>query len=205
MTLGNAGACSSTNATSLCASSVEKSVSLSTAVVQVQGTKGISLGRILFDQGSEVCLVTREFCDRAKLNVISSDHVTRLHGISASNTPIELKYKVKVLLKSRYSNFKIAIEAEVIDKIPYCISRTCLSEVMTGFPYQFAETFELPYDFVDIMIGNEYVEYILGEKCHFMENICLTESRNSDVVSGSLPKASFLCEKFCGLTDVELR
>lgn len=85
------------NSTSLCALSSNKTVYLSTAMVKVQSIKGIELGRMLFDQGSEVSLVTREFCSYARLNVIQDGNVTKLYGIIP--TPMVLKGVTRFCVK----------------------------------------------------------------------------------------------------------
>ncbi|XP_065205496.1 uncharacterized protein LOC135835253 isoform X1 [Planococcus citri] len=57
-----------TTSTTMCAtSSARKCVLLSTAVVKVICGNKIELARVLFDQGSEISLVSREFCVRTKL------------------------------------------------------------------------------------------------------------------------------------------
>ncbi|XP_065213364.1 uncharacterized protein LOC135840665 [Planococcus citri] len=180
-----------------------KTVFLSTAVVEVKGKFGSELGRILIDLGSETTLITREFCTRAKLKIAKNDHPTILTGIS--NKSIELNSVTSCILRSRYSDFQISIDAEVIDKIPYKVSRNNVQEIIKNFPHNFAESSTLPYDDVDILLGSEYVEFVLAEKRYFVDGLCLRDSPFGYVISGAL-KSSLLAEKvsFCGLSNSEL-
>lgn len=182
-----------------------KVVILSTAVVKVQGMHGTTMGRVLMDPGSETSLITREFCDRARLKITKGDQTTMLIGIS--DNAVHLNSFVKCVLKSRLSDFSIAIEAEVINKIPYKVNRTDLRETINDLPFEFAENFELPYDGIDILLGSQYVEFVLSERRHFIEGMCLRESYFGFVASGSLTKSSsFLAQRvsYCGLTNSDL-
>ncbi|XP_065203143.1 uncharacterized protein LOC135833326 [Planococcus citri] len=200
---GQQGSIAMTN----CALSSNKTVFLSTAVVKIQGPKGIEKGRIFFDQGSEVSLVTREFCNRAKLNLTRSEEPTVLFGIH--NDSKTLEYGTQFVIKSRLSDFSIAVSAEVVDKIPYSVNRSDVKSVLGNFPYQFAESLDLPYNTVDVLLGSEYVEFVLKEKRYFFEGICLRDSHFGFVISGSARKTTFFSEKasfssFCGLSNNEL-
>lgn len=69
-----------TTAMSTCAlGSNSKTVFLATAVVNVRGANGTQLGRIFIDHGSQATLISKEFCDHAKLNLIKKE-VGRYHG-----------------------------------------------------------------------------------------------------------------------------
>ncbi|CAG7832840.1 unnamed protein product, partial [Allacma fusca] len=188
---------------SLCALGSSKSVFLSTAIVKVSDGYSSEYARVLFDQGSEVSLITREFCDRAKLKMINNPSPTSLIGINEK--PIELNKVVKCVLSSRFNDFRIAIDAEVIPRIPYSVNKQDIKEVISNFPHNFGEDFNLPHDSVDILLGSEYVEFVMAEKRFFVEGLCLRESKFGFVVSGSR-KASFCASKmsFCGLSNVEL-
>ncbi|XP_065204375.1 uncharacterized protein LOC135834427 [Planococcus citri] len=188
---------------SLCALGSSKSVFLSTAIVKVSDGYSSEYARVLFDQGSEVSLITREFCDRAKLKMINNPSPTSLIGINEK--PIELNKVVKCVLSSRFNDFHIAIDAEVIPRIPYSVNKQDIKEVISNFPHNFGEDFNLPHDSVDILLGSEYVEFVMAEKRFFVEGLCLRESKFGFVVSGSR-KASFCASKmsFCGLSNVEL-
>lgn len=135
-------------------------------------------------------LVTQEFCDRAKLRVHNNDQPTALVGIYGNSVTLDVT--TKFVLKSRFSDFSIAVEAKVINKIPYNVERGDLSNIINGFAVNYAESLGLPYDGVDILLGNEYVEFVLAECKHFVEGICLRESHFSYVISGSKKRSFFL-------------
>ena len=95
------------NVTKLCLLSCNKTVFLSTAIVHVVGRRGLTLGRVLLDQGSEVSLITRKFRNAASLDIVEGDQSTILVGIN--NVSLQLHNTLKCVLKSRFSDFSIAI------------------------------------------------------------------------------------------------
>ncbi|XP_065224392.1 uncharacterized protein LOC135848417 [Planococcus citri] len=124
------GSASTTN-TSACAFASSRSVILSTAIVKVQGKHGVTLGRVLFDQGSEASLISREFCEKANLKVVKSQVTTNLVGINDNSK--ELTHSSRFVLKSRYNSFSIVIDADVINKIPCSVSQHDISKIVENF------------------------------------------------------------------------
>ncbi|XP_065218644.1 uncharacterized protein LOC135844395 [Planococcus citri] len=183
--------------------SSNKTVFLSTAVVNVKSADGkVIPARILLDQGSETCLITRDICNRAKLPVLKNDNPITLIGIN--DTTKTLQHKTKFVLESRFSKFQMSIEADIVKKIPYSISRQNVGKILGKFSkLKFAESNELPYSSVDIILGAEYVEFVLGDQRHFYEGICLRDTHFGFIISGS-QKSSFLSTAYCGLTNVDI-
>ena len=194
----------STNIVSACALGNSKSVFLATAVVKVQSASGNKNGRVFFDQGSEMTLVTKEFCDRAKLKLIRNNSPVKLVGIT--NGSIEVNWSVNCCLRSRFSDYSIAITADVVEKIPYRVNKADIASVSVGFEYNLAESCDLPYDTVDVLIGSEYAEFILKDRRYFIDGLVYRESYFGYVVMGSTSRCSFFSEKqsFCGLSNSEL-
>lgn len=185
------------------ASTKHKVVFLSTAVVKLKSASGTRLARILLDPGSETTLICRNLCNIAKLPLTKNENPTVLVGIN--NDPSTLNSLTKFVLQSRYCNFSIAIEAEVISKIPYSVTRSNFVDIFDKFPkFKFAESNDLPYCNVDIVLGSEYVEWILEDQRQFYEDICLRNTKFGYVISGA-QKLSFLATKtYCGLSKVDV-
>ncbi|XP_065211046.1 uncharacterized protein LOC135839099 [Planococcus citri] len=200
----NSGSTATSSLGSVCALGSSKSVFLATAVVKVQGVNCTEMGRIFLDQGSEMTLITREFCERAKLKMERSESPTMLVGIT--NDTVQLNYCVSCVLRSRYSNFSIAIKAEVVEKIPYAVNKSNVKSVIEGFSLQFGESTDLPYSSVDILLGSEYAEFVLKDKRHFVDGLVFRESYFGYVISGSAERCSFFGQKlsFCGMSNLEL-
>ncbi len=180
-----------------------KVVFLSTAVVKIKSVSGTRLARVLLDPGSETTLIRRDLCNVAKLPLIKNDNPTVLVGINDDSCT--LNSLTKFVLQSRYCNFSIAVEAEVIDKIPYSVTRSNFIDVFEKFPkLKFAESNDLPHCNVDIVLGSEYVEFILEDQRQFYDSICLRNTKFGYVISGS-QKSSFLAAKtYCGMSKVDI-
>ncbi|XP_065219651.1 uncharacterized protein LOC135845113 [Planococcus citri] len=200
----NNGSTATSSLGSVCALGSSKSVFLATAVVKVQGVNCTEMGRIFLDQGSEMTLITREFCERAKLKMEKSESPTMLVGIT--NDTVQLNYSVPCVLRSRYSNFSIAIKAEVVEKIPYAVNKSNVKSVIEGFSLQFGESTDLPYSSVDILLGSEYAEFVLKDKRQFVDGLVFRDSYFGYVISGSAERCSFFGQRmsFCGMSNLEL-
>ncbi|CAG7676246.1 unnamed protein product [Allacma fusca] len=177
----------------------------SESVVDVVGGNSTEKARVFIDQGSEMTLVSKEFCKRAKLVLCKNDVPISLIGIT--NNSIDVTQSVKCVIKSRFTDFSLAISADVINKIPYKVNRSNVSKAVEGLKYDFGETCELPYDTADILLGSEYAEFIFLDKRHFIEGLVLRESQFGYLITGSSTKCSFFGQKsssFCGLSNLEL-
>jgi len=110
-----------------------------------------------------------------------------------------------VALESRYRNFKIAIEAEIVRKIlyevPYCELKTALS----NFPkLKYAESDDVPYPDCDILVGSEYVEFVLEEQKYFFEGPVIHDTKFGFVLSGATKSSSLATKSFCGVSTVDI-
>ncbi|XP_065222295.1 uncharacterized protein LOC135846875 [Planococcus citri] len=187
-------------------STSQKAVVLSTAVVQVINIRGKThLARILFDQGSQTSLVTLDFVKRANLGTFENQTPTVLVGVNSDSST--LNESSKFLLKSRFNNFQISVEAEVIGKIPCQVSRhKILTDITSHFGnLNFAENYNLPYGSVDIILGAEYVEFILESERKFIEDLCLRDSKFGYVILGSFRTTNLaISATYCGLSNIKL-
>ncbi len=108
-------------------------------------------------------------------------------------------------MQPRFSNFRIAIEADIISKIPYSVICSNFVDIMNNFPnVHFAKCNDLDYPEVDILLGAEYVEFVSEDRRQFVESICLCETKFGWVISGAL-KSSFPAHKlYSGLSMVDI-
>ena len=181
----------------------KKCVFLPTAVVKVKTGKSTLYARVMLDGCSENTLISRNYCNNAKLPILKNDNPTVLSGINEGSSI--LNSLTKFVLQSRYSSFTIAVEAEIIKKIPYNIPKSSVSKIVENLPnLKFAESDDVPYTEVDILLGAEYVEFIIEEQRHFIEGICLKNTKFGYVITGA-QRSSFLTTKsFCGMTKIDI-
>lgn len=124
-------------------------------------------------------------------------------GINQNSTILDST--TQLILQSRFSNFGIAIEAEVINKIPYTVSHSQILNITNNFlKLKFAESNALPYCEVDIVLGAEYVEFVLGDQRHFYEGIYLRNTKFGYIISGSQKSTFFTKTLYCCLSKIDI-
>lgn len=198
----NETASTSTKTSSLTTTASKSVITLlPSAVVYVEINSRRIKARLLLDACSEVSLISESFVRSCRIPTQKS--FMSVTGINASEMPSN--HLASLTIKSRFNDFRLTINANVIPQIPYKLNRkaleTSLQSLLPDLPYADSE---LGHDDIDILLGVEFVNFcLLGEK-RFVEKLCLEKSQFGWVVSGvALPKIHEQ-KKFCNLiVDVE--
>lgn len=185
-----------------------KIVPLSTAVVKVCVYSSYILARILLDAGSQAILITRNFVNHHSIRTIPSTEPTVLLGVNNKDTSSSksrvLDSTVNLVLQSLFSEFQIAISADVIPAaIPYKVSKNLYSLPSPLSNLNLAET-KLPYNSVDIVVGAEYYEFLIENERHFIEGLVLRNTKFGHVLSESFKSSLLSTKNYCGLSKIDV-
>lgn len=171
-------------------------VLLPSAVVNVQVGSKIIKARVLLDSCSQVNLVSESFVKKHK--IVSRSTLSTIACI----TPGDLNAcaAVSLSLKSRFGNFKLDIDADVVGRIPYEVSPNTIKMLENvKLNFELADC-SLPSSNVDILIGAKHTSKILLGNKSFVGDLCFEESCFGWVAEGPLerfPRVDKLC---CHLT-----
>ncbi|XP_040069808.1 uncharacterized protein LOC120842711 [Ixodes scapularis] len=137
-------------------------VLLQTAQVWAEGKQQRALTRILFDGGSQRTFVMEELSRKLQLEVVGEEDITIYPFGGAGNIIKEKRRRVRIWLRSQYSQKKHCLEALEIPEI--CSDHLLLPEsVVQGVQVQIAELADvtlppaqLTRHGIDILIGADY-------------------------------------------------
>jgi hypothetical protein len=118
-------------------------------------------------------LITESFVRHNHLTTYKSNTV--IAGIT--NDESASSRAATVIIKSRFNDFQLRVDANVIQKIPYKVNRETFKEIKSVLPHlDYAES-DVGHEDVEILLGVEFVNIcLLGEK-KFVGKMCLEKSQ----------------------------
>ncbi|KAK7575924.1 hypothetical protein V9T40_012210 [Parthenolecanium corni] len=174
----------------------EELVLLPSAVVLVKvGSKFIK-ARALIDPCSEMNLVAESFVRQHRF--VTKSAIASIESVNPGQYSTSLSVTLKV--KSRYSDYNLEFEANVVGRVPYQISSRTLKKVENLDPELKLADCQLPYSSVDILIGGQYSNRILSGHKKFFGNFSLQESMFGWVTEGPLDSSANVQTRCCNLT-----
>lgn len=146
------------------------------------------LARVLLDSGSQVSFVTDRFVRKLKIPTVCFEKDLVVAGVG--DVTLTSTHSCNFVVESRVNNFAIEVEADVIALISYTSPNDQLIELKRKhFSCVFADN-QLSHDYVDIILGAEYVEECLEDQSFKDGMLKLRKSKFGYVVSGTSDDSS---------------
>lgn len=170
-------------------------VLLPSAVVKVRTRNQEVLARVLLDSCSQSNLVSEHF---VRKNRISSKHSrSKILGISQGLYSNE---EVILSISSRFNDFSLTLNADVVGKIPYEVSPDIIAYVsLIRQNLNFADC-DTDSRNVDIILGVEHVNRILSGNKQFIGELCIEDSQFGWVAAGPIEGAARVNSRCCHLS-----
>ena len=164
---------------------------LPTAVVEFECNEKHGLARILLDICSQPTLISAGFVKKFQLATRDLNEISIIKGVGS--TEISSTRSCRLMLKSRFSDFTVGIEADVVpaSALSYRIANVQLERVFPQISrFNLADiaydkpTVSIPS--IDLIIGVEYYNKLfMNELFQTVENLTLHSSYFGWVISGS--------------------
>lgn len=169
---------------------------LPSAVVKVRIGSRCILARALIDSCSQVNLVTESFVRKNRL--MKRPSATNIVGVSPSS--VKSSYVVSLTVESRYNEYQLQFDADVIGRIPYEITPETIKYLEAiDCQIEFADR-GLQSTEVDILISAEYSSRILLGNKKFIGELCLEDSKFGWIAAGPLSKHTPADSRCCCLS-----